>query len=597
MPSFREILDQQAKCLLVLSFQKEEFLSIGSSISSRSCIKLIETFLSISASLEGYVSASCYEGSFPPTPVLNLEPRCRKYTSITGLQYIFNEGVSVNNHEIPLRLLLWYLDPLILKHDISNVLQEYVARPFIDLKKELHDRIAWHSIVVCLVLSPIKFIETRALLHNWFLITGLASILELQIKLVSSMLDVLVQPLQWSISMEVGSKLPFSDAYFPHCHHFITALWGPISGKHFLDLVRFTGLDFHAEKNTRPMVEDNSTWTKMIDHKSTWAALLAFPEWFFFASVLLFSKKDCQSIFWAACISGTVKIEETHDTEQYSIAAARYLAYSISPMSEAHLDLLVNYLIQISESWSVKVCSTHKRNAISGGNKSIRKPRPCNNKNDTMVGKLKDGQSLRLWLKDFHDCHVRYWTDSVNNFISKGGKAPNSYILHKNLLFRKIPLGIFIGCSSLDEEESTLLLHYAATGEILQLTEARDVESTHVVQEPKSTDDDVAGACLVFDLFDAVENMSASIFDSDETRLNFLSQLKVKAVRFMVKCIRSLLQVTIDEDGCKILTLLDLRKRLEEWSYQGGDKIQNFKPLNDVIVALNLKLHSQPKVQ
>ncbi|KAF5201316.1 hypothetical protein FRX31_009093 [Thalictrum thalictroides] len=218
------------------------------------------------------------------------------------------------------------------------------------------------------------------------------------------------------------------------------------------------------------------------------------PEWFFFASVLLFSKKDCQSIFWAACISGTAKVEETHDIEQYSIAAARYLAYSIIPMSESHSDMLVKSLIQISESWSVKVCSTHKRHPTSGGKKNIRKPRPRDNKNDTMV----------------------------------------------------------------DEEESTLLLHYAATGEILQLTEAQNVESTHVVKKLKSTEGDLAGARLVFDLYDAVENMSASIFDSDESRMNFLSQLKAKAVSFMVKCVRSLLQVTIDEDGCKMLALLDL---------------------------------------
>ncbi|KAF5200229.1 acyl-CoA synthetase family protein, partial [Thalictrum thalictroides] len=621
-----EVYDNQIKCLVetivtvlsssisceVLSFQNEEFLRIGSSISSRSCVKLIQTFLNISAALEGYdtlkmlllsavlqvaVSASCYQGSFPFTPVLNLEPRCWKITSGADLQYFFHEGVSVNNHEIPLRLLLWYLDPLTLKHDISNILQEYVERPFIDLKKELHDRISWHSIVVCLVLSPIMFIETRALLHNWFLITGWAFILELQIKLVSSMLDVLVQPLQWSISIEVGSKLPFSDAYFPHGHHLINALWGPISGERFLHLVNsITGLVFLPEKITCPMVKGDSTWEKMIDHKSTWAALMAFPEWFFFASVLLFSKKDCQSIFWATCISGTVKIEETHDTEQFSIAAARYLAYSIIPISKAHSDMLVKSLIQISESWSVNVCSTHERNPTSCGKKNIRKPRPRDNKNDTMFGKVKDGQALRHWLKDFHDCHTRYWTDSVNNCISKGGRVPNSYILHKNLLFRKIPLGILIGCTNLDEEESTMLLHYAATGEILQLTEAQNVESTHVVKKPKSTEDDLAGACLVFDLFDAVENMSASIFNSDESRLNFLSHLKVKAVKFMVKCIRSLLQVTIDEDGCKMLTLLDLHKRLEEWSYRGEDKIQSFKPLKDVIGALNLKLHSQPKV-
>ncbi|KAF5201320.1 hypothetical protein FRX31_009097 [Thalictrum thalictroides] len=146
----------------------------------------------------------------------------------------------------------------------------------------------------------------------------------------------------------------------------------PISGKHSLDLVHhITGLVFLPVKNTRPMVKYYSTWTKIMDHKSTWAALIAFLEWSFFTSVLLISKKDCQSIFWAACLSGTAKIEEAHDTDQYS------------PISGL---------------------------AQSGVNQNIRKPRPCNIKYGIVVGKVKAGQALRLWLKDFGDCQMRDWT-------------------------------------------------------------------------------------------------------------------------------------------------------------------------------------------
>lgn len=69
------------------------------------------------------------------------------------------------------RLLVWYLDPLVLKRDVSNILQEAMRRPFLCLSKEFHESTEWRSIIISLVLSPIMFVEARALLHRWFLVT------------------------------------------------------------------------------------------------------------------------------------------------------------------------------------------------------------------------------------------------------------------------------------------------------------------------------------------------------------------------------------------------------------------------------------------
>lgn len=69
------------------------------------------------------------------------------------------------------RLLFWYFDPLILKHDASKILQESTKRPFLCLNTELYERVEWRSTVICLAISPSMFIETRNLLHNWFLLT------------------------------------------------------------------------------------------------------------------------------------------------------------------------------------------------------------------------------------------------------------------------------------------------------------------------------------------------------------------------------------------------------------------------------------------
>lgn len=60
---------------------------------------------------------------------------------------------------------------MLLKNDICQILQEATERPFLCLEKEFYERTDWHSVLICLVLSPAMFIETRALLHNWFLLT------------------------------------------------------------------------------------------------------------------------------------------------------------------------------------------------------------------------------------------------------------------------------------------------------------------------------------------------------------------------------------------------------------------------------------------
>ncbi|KAF9617692.1 hypothetical protein IFM89_038192 [Coptis chinensis] len=341
------VLNSCISCQVLSSFEKEECLRIGALISRGNCVKLIQACFGIAGKLEKHetlkemllgavlrvaVSASCYEGLSPRTPVLSLESGCGINASLLEIQHLFHEDISVTNNKIPLRLLLWYLDPLTLKHDVSEVLREVVERPFLDLKKELHDRLTWRSVVVCLALSPTKFIETRTLLHNWFLITGLRPILEFQIKLVSSVLDVLSQPMGWSLSMEVGSQLPFSDAYFANEHNMLAVLLGPFSCESFLGLAHhIRESDILAQKCSHQTFEDNTTWKKLINYRSTWAQLIAFPEWFFFAAILLFSKNGCQFAFWSRCITSAVTTEHTCDAEQCCTAAARYLMILLAP--------------------------------------------------------------------------------------------------------------------------------------------------------------------------------------------------------------------------------------------------------------------------
>ena len=75
------------------------------------------------------------------------------------------------------------------------------------------------SIVVILVVHILLGLT----IHN----RGLASVLELQVGLVSMKLDLLSRPMRWGLSAEIGSKLPFSYAYFLFKHQLFRILAGP----------------------------------------------------------------------------------------------------------------------------------------------------------------------------------------------------------------------------------------------------------------------------------------------------------------------------------------------------------------------------------
>ncbi|CAL5429960.1 unnamed protein product [Camellia sinensis] len=116
------------------------------------------------------VSASCFWFGLEITPILDV--KTVEGGSISKLLCHLPRDISLKNKEIPLRLLLWYLDPLILKNDVSHILQDASGRPFLCLNIAFHERMDWRSIIICLALSPAMFVETRALLHNWFLMTS-----------------------------------------------------------------------------------------------------------------------------------------------------------------------------------------------------------------------------------------------------------------------------------------------------------------------------------------------------------------------------------------------------------------------------------------
>jgi hypothetical protein len=104
-----------------------------------------------------------------------------------------------------------------------------------------------------------------------------------------------------------------------------------------------------------------------------------------------------------------------------------------------------------------------------------------------------------------------HWNYTVNTTASCEAKSSCGLNFQQNQLFRRIPLGILIGClNHIDEDGCQMLLHYAATGRILQSIENKSTKLKHVKWSPVGLEESVswtdkwnkrvavAGACLVF---------------------------------------------------------------------------------------------------
>lgn len=111
-------------------------------------------------------------------------------------------------------------------------------------------------------------------LHN----RGLASIMELQTEIIVQELDIISRPMWWGISMEVGSKLPFSHAYFPNEQDLLRILAGPISKNYFQNLL----YKISGSLSQAGSLIDKSSWKttskiNAVDHESMWYILKSVP--------------------------------------------------------------------------------------------------------------------------------------------------------------------------------------------------------------------------------------------------------------------------------------------------------------------------------
>ncbi|KAK1313634.1 hypothetical protein QJS10_CPA06g01073 [Acorus calamus] len=233
-----------------------------------------------------------------------------------------------------------------------------------------------------------------------------------------------------------------------------------------------------------------------------------------------------------------------------------------------HRESLIDHIIEISGSWDPKnkkvfSCQSLLRPSSQNENtacrwKKLKKPKVI--ESERVFVEQKSG-ALGFWLRDFHGWYV------------------GSHIPQPNILYTRIPLGILIANSMyLDEKEYDLLLHYAATGEIIELEQAQ-IQEKMVQQSGGEVSSAVAGLSLVFDLFDIIGDISAAMFDCDESQLDYICQAKSKVNKYLFKCMRKLheppCQVqTKEEAEVRDVMLKDLYERVSRWRLQGREMFE-----------------------
>ncbi|KAH6818308.1 hypothetical protein C2S51_001911 [Perilla frutescens var. frutescens] len=609
LKSIVTVLSSSIECKLV-RINDERVLRVGGLILRSDCATVVEECAHILETLDGAKGDLCYSllynvfrvatfaPYFPRTmmsdSILNTEFSDLSTTSLANLVHYIPKQFTFKNGEIPLRLLLWHLDPMVLKQDVTQVLQEFIKRPFLSLKTEIYDRTEWRSKIICLVISPTMFIETRAFLHKWFLMTGLASLMELQSEIVAHVLDIISRPMWWGISMEVGSKLPFSLAYFPHEHHLLRNLTGPISQECFKHLLQnISGSVSHAGCHLHRSSRKTATNINLVDHKSMWAMVMNFPYWFFFASMMIFCNNSNITIdsFCTKSSSGYLKpcyLEVTCPAE-----AAKFVAWILYPMSESHQCLMVDYLVKISHLWSLKCSSLNKCHEVIKVHKETKKS-IVGDKNGIASYEL-DSRVVSLWLKEFRDMYVKLFGVKVGSSTSNNTKG---FSIHQNLLLRRIPLAILLlHLSHLNAEGCSLLLHYAATGTVQEFSGTQNprqgrkrlkhdsLRSSVGCIQQCTIAEAIAGCRTVFDITDVADSISHSMFTEDEVP-NFICQIKMKTCSYLLQSIKRLLQIELDEDGLQMRR--DLLTRVMRWRHQGEDVFQNNKDVDRACDELNV---------
>uniref|UniRef100_A0A0D9WLY3 Uncharacterized protein n=1 Tax=Leersia perrieri TaxID=77586 RepID=A0A0D9WLY3_9ORYZ len=381
---------------------------------------------------------------------------------------------------------------------------------------------------------------------------GLGAILELHTAVVSSVLDVLFEPMAWGISMELGQKFPFSSGYFPRQHADLLAiLTGPLSCRRFLDLTSYidsTGTTIHS-----PWSSDG---------------------------------------YLSEALSMEIISESVRDVS-LAHRAAFYLSWVLCPSNEDQRQILAGNILELSHSWA-------RNNKKRPG--YVHHTSTVNNRRKLQIPTVGDTEKLHMstkpvssLIKEFDDRCVKFCSITANSQV-QAEKLSDFIPICSNFLYFWILLGILLVSSSfLDDQDCDMLLHYTSTGQVLLSNETQRKVKDHVSNDQFSASCKgyterwaSAGASLIFGWLDLIVNMSAVIFECEDICDRFVSQLKSKTSPYLLKCVHSLLEV-LDEANHRDF-LVDLHDRLLNWNRK-GQSFDGFEALEDIILHMNKKFH------
>ncbi|KAE8772207.1 hypothetical protein D1007_55789 [Hordeum vulgare] len=617
-------LSDSASCRVARTDDRAEMLCFGSSVSPpdcrelvRSCAALVEklgdrdvaghSYGLLHAAVKTALLSPRYQCLFPsPCYREDGESSCEMGTISLDVTTHPSCQVLPSDGSVPPRALLWHFDPSILKHDLSVMLQEAITRPLLCLRKELHDRVAWRVILICLVCSPPAFLEMRSLFHIWFLATGMGSVLGFCTAVVSSVLDILLEPMRWGISMELGQKFPFTHAYFPSQQRDLLAiLTGPISCRRFLDLVSYiegmvfldkTSSTHSSWKNTQSQSSKGPHFGRKqpskervrFNYSSAWLTIMNFPIWFSVAAALLFHQEGSQGY-----LSEVLSEEKTADSiSDMGLAqrAAFYLSWVLCPSNVDECQMLANNMVELSHSWArnnKKRPSNAHHSSIGNHRRTLRVP--TIGVTDKLHVSTNPVSSL---IRDFDDRCVKFCRITAVSQV-QGAQQLHVPLSCTNFLHVRVPLGVLLVSSAcISEQDCNALLHYASTGLVLESkevqTKRKDQAGNDIFLSSCGGFTErwaLSGACLIFGWFDIIEDMSATIFECEDTCCHFVSQLRTKTCPYLLKCVNILLH----DAGQDKDFLIDLRDRLMNWNNK-GKCFDGCEALKDVILQLNAKI-------
>lgn len=316
-----------------------------------------------------------------------------------------------------------------------------------------------------------------------------------------------------------------------------------------------------------------------------------FPVWFYYATALVFCQKDSlDSVLSRGMHAEAAGSKELHE------AAVLFISWVLCPLNQVHFDMLVNLLSDISRLWAFNYLANsgyEQRPSSDTHNKTSRGKRLRISKMSTFekshTARPHDSSLIGMWLTEFQSHCAQFFSKFSE------GKPRQSSSQEPNLLLRKVPLGILISCpSDLDEKGNELVLHYASTGEILNLERRQKKTNCHHSYDNHALCSGeiygnwaLDGACLVLNLMDIVEDTSVFWFDCEEARFDFVSHAKGNASSYLLHCVKVLLNLQLDlfqsDDSRGRDALLDLYWRLMHWKDQSKQPFEECRLFDDFV--------------